>query len=39
MWRKDPIPGIRANWPLISRKDSPYPWTYRKLGELIGLKS
>jgi NADH oxidase (H2O2-forming) len=39
MWRKDPIPGIRANWPLISRKGSPYPWTYRKLGEWIGLKS
>jgi NADH oxidase (H2O2-forming) len=38
MWRKDAIPGIRANWPLISRRGSPYPWTVRKIGELIGLK-
>jgi NADH oxidase (H2O2-forming) len=39
MWRRDPIPGIRTNWPLITRRGSTYPWTYRKLGELIGLKS
>jgi NADH oxidase (H2O2-forming) len=39
MWRKDPIPGIRENWPLIARAGSADPWTYRKLGELIGLKA
>jgi len=39
MWRKDDIPGIRENWSLIARSGSPHPWTYRKLGELIGLKS
>ena len=39
MWRKDSIPGIRANWPLIAHAGSAYPWTYRKMGELMGLKS
>jgi hypothetical protein len=39
MWRRDCIPAIRENWRLIARKGSSYPWTYRKLGELIGLKS
>ena len=39
MWRKDRIPSIRANWPLIARAGSASPWTYRKLGELIGLKA
>jgi NADH oxidase (H2O2-forming) len=39
MWRKDRLPGIRENWPLVARRGSPYPWTARKLGELIGLKS
>jgi len=39
MWRKDNIPGIRENWPLIVRAGSAYPWTFRKLGELIGLKA
>lgn len=39
IWRKDSIPAIRENWPRIARKGSSYPWTYRKLGELIGLKS
>jgi NADH oxidase (H2O2-forming) len=39
MWRKDSIPGIRANWPLIAHAGSAYPWTYRKIGELMGLKS
>jgi len=39
MWRKDAIPSIRQNWPLIARSGSIYPWTTRKLGELIGLKS
>lgn len=39
MWRKDSIPGIRLNWPRITRSGSIYPWTTRKLGELIGLKS
>jgi NADH oxidase (H2O2-forming) len=39
MWRKDNIPAIRQNWPLISRPGAPYPWTFRKIGELIGLKS
>jgi len=39
MGRRDSIPAIRANWPLITRRGSTYPWTYRKLGELIGLKS
>jgi len=38
MWRKDAIPAIRSNWPLITRPGAPYPWTYRKIGELIGLK-
>jgi hypothetical protein len=37
MWRKDSIPRIRANWPLIARAGSAGPWTYRKLGELIGI--
>ena len=27
------------NWPLIARSGSITPWTTRKLGELIGLKS
>ena len=36
---QDNIPGIRANWPLIARAGSAYLWTYRKLGELIGLKA
>jgi NADH oxidase (H2O2-forming) len=39
MWRKDRLPSIRENWPLIARQGSSAPWTYRKLGELIGLKS
>ena len=39
MGRKDAIPGIRQNWPLIARSGSITPWTTRKLGELIGLKS
>lgn len=39
MWRRDSIPGIRTNWPLIARAGSAYPGTYRKLGELIGLKA
>jgi NADH oxidase (H2O2-forming) len=39
MWRKDDIPALRANWPHIARAGSPYPWTTRKLGELIGIKS
>ena len=39
MWRRDSIPGIRTNWPLIARAGSAYPWTYRRLGELIGLKA
>ena len=39
MWRKDPIPGIRQNWPLIARSGAITLWTTRKLGELIGLKS
>lgn len=39
MWRKERIPGIRTNWPRIARSRSAYPWTYRKLGELIGLKA
>jgi NADH oxidase (H2O2-forming) len=39
MWRKDAIPGIRQNWPRIARSGSITPWTIRKLGELIGLKS
>ena len=39
MWREDSIPAIRENWALIARKGSCYPWTYRKLGELMGLKS
>ena len=40
MWHKDAIPSIRQNWPLIARSGSiPPPWTTRKLGELIGLKS
>jgi NADH oxidase (H2O2-forming) len=39
MWRRDSIPALRENWPCISRKGSRYPWTCRKLGELIGLKS
>jgi len=36
--RKDEIPDSRANWPHIVRKGSSYPWTTRKLGEMIGLK-
>jgi hypothetical protein len=39
IWRKDHIPGIRANLPLIARAGSAYPWNCRKLGELIGLKA
>jgi NADH oxidase (H2O2-forming) len=38
MWRKDSVSGIRAHWPLINRPGSAYPWTLRKLGELMGLK-
>jgi len=39
MWRKEAIPSIRQDWPLIARSGSITPWTTRKLGELIGLKS
>jgi len=39
MWRQDAIPSIRQNWPFIARSGSITPWTTRKLGELIGLKS
>jgi hypothetical protein len=39
MWCKESIPNIRQNWPLIARSGSISPWTTRKLGELIGLKS
>jgi hypothetical protein len=39
MWRKESLPFIRENWPVITRPGSNHPWTTRKLGELIGLKS
>lgn len=37
MWRRDPLPVIRTNWRRIARASSTFPWTYRMLGELIGL--
>ncbi len=39
MWRKDDINLIRKKWPKIMQKGSSYPWTYRKIGFLIGLGS
>jgi hypothetical protein len=36
---KHHTPGIRENCPIIARAGSAWPWTYRKLGELIGLKA
>ncbi len=37
MWRKDDINNLRENWDKIIQAGSPYPWTHRKLGYLIGL--
>jgi hypothetical protein len=39
MWRKNSIAGLRANWPHIHRPGSAHPCIFRKIGELIGLKS
>ncbi len=37
MWRKDDFNELRKNWAKIARAGSPYPWIYRKIGQLIGL--
>ncbi len=37
MWRQDDINDLRKNWAKIIEPDSRYPWTYRKIGMLIGL--
>jgi len=37
MWRKDDFNILRENWGKIIQAGSPYPWTYRKMGYLIGL--
>ena len=37
MWKQDDIHEIRKNWEEINNIDSPFPWEYRKLGELLKL--
>jgi NADH oxidase (H2O2-forming) len=37
MWRKDDFNVLRENWIKIIQAGSVYPWTYRKMGYLIGL--
>ncbi|MFH2141866.1 MAG: FAD-dependent oxidoreductase [Bacteroidota bacterium] len=37
MWQKNDIHEIKNNWQKILQIDSPYPWTYRKLGNLLGF--
>ncbi len=37
MWRQDDINDLRNSWARIAEPNSPYPWTYRKIGMLIGL--
>ena len=39
MWRGDDIHVFKEDWPKIAELDSPYPWQYRKLGQLLGLSS
>lgn len=39
MWRKDNFYLLRNNWKQISTIHSPYPWVYRKMGEIIGYSS
>ncbi len=37
MWRKDDLNAIREDWTKIIQAGSVFPWTYRKIGYLIGL--
>jgi NADH oxidase (H2O2-forming) len=37
MWRKDDLNTLRKNWPRVIQTGSPFPWTHRKMGYLIGL--
>jgi len=37
MWRQDDINLLRQDWEKICRPGSPYPWTHRKIGHLLGL--
>lgn len=37
MWRQDDINDLRNNWVRVVEPNSRYPWTYRKIGILIGL--
>lgn len=38
MWQQNDINELRNNWQKILQFNSPYPWTYRKLGYLLGLE-
>ncbi len=37
MWRRDNLDDLRRNWDRIARRDSVFPWTHRKIGEMMGL--
>lgn len=39
MWRGDDLNEFRKNWCGIAALNSPYPWQYRKLGQLLGLSA
>ena len=36
-WRKDDIFKLQQEWEHICRIASPYPWAFRKMGEILGL--
>ncbi|MBU0764187.1 MAG: FAD-dependent oxidoreductase [Bacteroidetes bacterium] len=38
LWRGDDFNEIRKNWKRICSLGSSYPWIYRKMGRLMGLK-
>jgi NADH oxidase (H2O2-forming) len=36
-WQQNDINELKNNWQKVLQLDSPYPWTYRKLGHLLGF--
>ena len=36
-WQGDDINQLKCDWKNVCRISSPYPWTYRRMGALIGL--
>ncbi len=37
MWQQNDINELKNNWQNVLKLDSPFPWTYRKLGLLLGF--